>query len=104
MSGICEYFGSMSFDDRAMRARLPGWVYDSLARTRAEGLPLDARVADEVAAAMKDWALERGATHFTHWFQPMTGVTAEKHDGFIAPAPDGGVLMEFSGQIGRAHV
>ena len=98
MSGICEYFGSMSFDDRAMRARLPGWVYDSLARTRAEGLPLDARVADEVAAAMKDWALERGATHFTHWFQPMTGVTAEKHDGFIAPAPDGGVLMEFSGR------
>ena len=98
MKSVPEYFGCMVFDDRAMRASLPGWVYDSLRETIEAGRPLNQDVADEVASAMKGWAVERGATHFTHWFQPMTGITAEKHDGFISPAPDGGVLMEFSGR------
>ena len=98
MKTVPEYFGCMVFDDRAMRARLPGWVCDSLRETIEAGRPLNQNVADEVAKAMKDWAVERGATHFTHWFQPMTGITAEKHDSFISSAPDGGVLMEFSGR------
>ena len=98
MTTVPEYFGCMVFDDRAMRARLPGWVYNSLKETIEAGRPLNSAVAGEVASAMKDWAVERGATHFTHWFQPMTGITAEKHDSFISPAPDGGVIMEFSGR------
>ena len=98
MTAVPENFGCMVFDDRAMRARLPGWVYDSLKETIEAGRPLNQNVADEVATAMKDWAVERGATHFTHWFQPMTGITAEKHDSFISHAPDGGVIMEFSGR------
>ena len=98
MTAVPEYFGCMVFDDRAMRARLPGWVYDSLKETIEAGRPLNSDVAGEVASAMKDWAVERGATHFTHWFQPMTGITAEKHDSFISPAPDGGVIMEFNGR------
>ncbi len=98
MAGIPEYFGSMVFDDRAMRARLPENVYNSLQRTIVEGKKLDLSVANAVAGAMRDWAVEKGATHFTHWFQPMTGITAEKHDSFIAPSPDGGVIMEFSGK------
>ena len=96
MTTVPDYFGSLVFDDRVMRAKLPDDVYQSLRQTIDEGAQLNLAVANAVASAMKDWAVENGATHFTHWFQPMTGVTAEKHDSFIAPAPDGGVIMEFS--------
>ena len=95
---IPEYFGSMVFDDRVMKARLSADVYHSLRQTIDQGTKLDLSVANAVAAAMKDWAVEKGATHFTHWFQPMTGITAEKHDSFISPAPDGRVILEFSGK------
>ena len=98
MRTVSDYFGSLVFDDRVMRAKLPSDVYASLKRTIDEGASLDTHVADAVATAMRDWAVEHGATHFTHWFQPLTGVTAEKHDGFIAPSPDGCVIMEFSGK------
>ena len=98
MTTVPDYFGSLVFDDRVMRAKLPDDVYQSLRQTIDEGAQLNLAVANAVASAMKDWAVENGATHFTHWFQPMTGVTAEKHDSFIAPAPDGGVIMEFSGK------
>ena len=98
MRTVSDYFGSLVFDDRVMRAKLPSDVYASLKRTIDEGASLDTQVAAAVATAMRDWAVEHGATHFTHWFQPLTGVTAEKHDGFIAPSPDGGVIMEFSGK------
>lgn len=98
MKQVKENFGKLVFDDREMKARLSGKVYNSLKKTISEGAKLDSTVADAVATAMKDWAVENGATHYTHWFQPLTGVTAEKHDSFIAPAPDGGVLMEFSGK------
>ena len=98
MRTVSDYFGSLVFDDRVMRAKLPSDVYASLKRTIDGGASLDTHVADAVATAMRDWAVEHGATHFTHWFQPLTGVTAEKHDGFIAPSPDGGVIMEFSGK------
>ncbi|MBR3297090.1 MAG: glutamine synthetase III, partial [Firmicutes bacterium] len=93
-----EIFASKVFDDKVMRAKLPGAVYNSLHKTIEEGKPLDPAIADSVAAAMCDWAVENGATHFTHWFQPLTGITAEKHDGFIGKAPDGRVIMEFSGK------
>ena len=95
---VPESFGSMVFDDRVMKSRLPGDVYRAMKQTIKKGKPLDPSVADAVAAAMRDWAVSKGATHFTHWFQPMTGITAEKHDSFISPAPDGGVIMEFSGK------
>lgn len=95
---IPELFGSLVFDDRVMRARLSDDVYASLKKTIDENVRLDDSVADAVAEEMKNWAIEHGATHFTHWFQPLTGVTAEKHDSFISPSPDGGVLMEFSGK------
>ena len=98
MLTVPEYFGSLVFDSRVMKARLPADVYRSLKQTIQKGAKLDLSVANAVAAAMKDWAVENGATHFTHWFQPMTGITAEKHDSFITPAPDGRVLMEFSGK------
>ncbi len=98
MEKITDYFGSMVFDDRVMKARLPEKVYKSLKETIDKGTPLDASVADSVASAMKDWAIEKGCTHYTHWFQPLTGLTAEKHDSFITPSPDGRVLMEFSGK------
>ena len=97
MSTVPEYFGSLVFDDRVMKATLPSGVYQSLRKTIDEGAKLDSEVADAVAVAMKDWAVAHGATHFTHWFQPMTGITAEKHESFIAPSPDGRVIMEFSG-------
>ena len=97
-TNVPEMFGSMVFDDRVMRARLSDDVYASLKKTIDENVRLDDAVADAVAEEMKNWALENGATHFTHWFQPLTGVTAEKHDSFISPSPDGGVLMEFSGK------
>ena len=95
---VPEYFGSMVFDDRRMRARLSEDVYQSLRKTIDEGKKLEPGVAEAVALAMKEWAIEKGATHFTHWFQPLTGVTAEKHDSFITPSPDGSVIMEFSGK------
>ena len=98
MHTVSDYFGSLVFDDRVMRAKLPSDVYASLKRTIDEGASLDAHVADAVATAMRDWAVEHGATHFTHWFQPLTGITAEKHESFISPSPDGGVIMEFSGK------
>ena len=98
MKSVSESFGSMVFDDRVMRATLSAKVYASLKKTIDEGETLDIGVANAVAQAMKDWAVERGATHFTHWFQPLTGITAEKHDSFISPSPDGGVIMEFSGK------
>ena len=97
MSTVPEYFGSLVFDDRVMKATLPSGVYQSLRKTIDEGAKLDSEVADAVAVAIKDWAVAHGATHFTHWFQPMTGITAEKHESFIAPSPDGRVIMEFSG-------
>ena len=96
--GVPEMFGSMVFDDREMRARLSAKVYRSLRRTIDENADLDEKIAEAVASEMRDWAVERGATHFTHWFQPLTGITAEKHDSFITPSPDGGVIMEFSGR------
>ena len=98
MKTVPEYFGSLVFDDRMMKATLSDEVYRSLKKTIDEGARLDPAVADAVAVAMKDWAVAHGATHFTHWFQPLTGITAEKHDSFIAPAPDGRVIMEFSGK------
>ena len=98
MVTVPEIFGENVFDDREMKARLSAGVYNSLKKTIEEGTQLDPTVANAVAAAMKEWATEKGATHYTHWFQPMTGVTAEKHDSFISPAPDGGVIMEFSGK------
>ena len=98
MKNISESFGCLVFDDRVMKANLSAKVYQSLRKTIDEGVKLDISVANAVAAAMKDWAVSHGATHYTHWFQPLTGITAEKHDSFISPSPDGGVIMEFSGK------
>lgn len=98
METVSAYFGSLVFDDRVMKASLSADVYRSLKKTIDEGAKLDIGVANAVADAMKDWAVEHGATHYTHWFQPLTGITAEKHDSFISPSPDGGVIMEFSGK------
>ena len=98
MENISEFFGCMVFDDRVMKANLSAEVYNSLRKTIDKGAKLDISVANAVAAAMKDWAVANGATHYTHWCQPLTGVTAEKHDSFISPSPDGGVIMEFSGK------
>ena len=98
MSTVPELFASKVFDDKVMRARLPEKVYRSLRRTIENGEQLDLHLANAVADAMCTWAVVNGATHFTHWFQPLTGITAEKHDGFINPAPDGRVIMEFSGK------
>ena len=98
MSRVPELFGSMVFNDSVMKERLPRDVYKALRRTIDQGTPLDPAIANVVAAAMKDWAVSKGATHFTHWFQPMTGITAEKHDSFISPCADGSVIMEFSGK------
>ena len=98
MSKVNSIFGNKVFDDRVMKAKLPAEIYNSLKKTIDEGVDLDISVANAVASAMKDWAVENGATHYTHWFQPLTGITAEKHDSFITPSPDGGVIMEFSGK------
>ncbi len=95
---IPETFGSCVFDDKVMRARLSVDVYNSLRKTIDENAKLDVAMTEAIAKEMKEWAIENGATHFTHWFQPLTGVTAEKHDSFITPSPDGGVIMEFSGK------
>ena len=98
MKSVPEYFGCMVFDDKAMKSRLPKETYKAMKKTIQDGKRLDIAVANVVANAMKDWAVENGATHFTHWFQPMTGITAEKHDSFISPCKDGSVIMEFSGK------
>ena len=92
MANIPELFGSFVFNDTEMQNRLPQEVYEALKGTMEAGEALDLNVANQVASAMKDWAVEHGATHYTHWFQPMTGITAEKHDSFIVPAGDGKVL------------
>lgn len=98
MSHLSEIFGSNVFNDSVMRERLPKATYKALRKTVDEGLPLTLEIAEVVASTMKDWAIEKGATHFTHWFQPMTGITAEKHDSFINPTDDGKVILEFSGK------
>ena len=98
MNDIPSLFGSMVFNDAVMRARLPEDVYKALKKMMSQGAHLEPDVANVVANAMKDWAVEKGATHFTHWFQPMTGTTAEKHDSFISPSGDGRIIMEFSGK------
>lgn len=98
MSNVPEIFGSLVFNETVMKERLPKATYKALMKTREEGKPLDLAVANVVANAMKAWAIEKGATHFTHWFQPMTGITAEKHDSFISPVESGKVIMEFSGK------
>jgi glutamine synthetase len=98
MPDVSEIFGSNVFNDSVMKERLPKPAYLAMRKTIDQGVPLDPSVADVIASAMKDWAVEKGATHFTHWFQPLTGITAEKHDSFISPTPDGKILMEFSGK------
>ena len=98
MQNLPEMFGSMVFNETVMRERLPKETFRALKKTMDEGIPLTEGVANIVANAMKDWAVEKGATHFTHWFQPMTGITAEKHDSFISPQKNGTVIMEFSGR------
>ena len=98
MNTVTNEFASLVFDDKVMKETLSDDVYAALKKTIDEGENLSFDVANAVAVAMKDWAVEKGATHFTHWFQPLTGITAEKHDGFIAPSPDGRVIMEFSGK------
>ncbi len=99
MSNPTEYFGSMVFNDKVMKERLPKEIYDTLKKNINENQPLDRTIANAVASAMKDWAVEKGATHFTHWFQPMTGITAEKHDSFITPVGDGSqIILDFSGK------
>lgn len=98
MNSVPEFFGSMVFNDAVMKERLPKGIYKELKQTIQDGKPLDISVANVVANSMKDWAIEKGTTHFTHWFQPMTGITAEKHDSFISPVGDSSVIMEFSGK------
>ncbi|MGM9971881.1 MAG: glutamine synthetase III [Anaeroplasmataceae bacterium] len=98
MTNVTDYFGCLVFNDKVMKSRLSSDVYKSLKKTIEDNKALDISVANSVAAAMKDWAISLGATHYTHWFQPMTGITAEKHDSFISPEPDGRIIMEFSGK------
>ena len=98
MKSVTDCFGSLVFDDRAMKAVLSKEIYEALRKTAAEGQSLRPGVADEVAAAMKDWAVSKGATHYTHWFQPLTGITAEKHESFLSPSEDGGAILDFSGK------
>ena len=98
MTNVPEIFGTMVFNEQIMKARLPKETYKAMKKTIEEGLPLNIEIANVVANAMKDWAVEKGATHFTHWFQPLTGITAEKHDSFICPTSEGSVIMEFSGK------
>src|SRR5215475_6507515 len=98
MKDIPCLFGSMVFNETVMRDRLPKDVFKALKKTMSKGTHLEHDIANVVANAMKNWAVENGATHFTHWFQPMTGTTAEKHDSFISPTDDGKIIMEFSGK------
>ncbi|MBQ8733661.1 MAG: glutamine synthetase III, partial [Anaerotignum sp.] len=95
---VPEIFGMNVFNDAMMREHLPKKVYEELKNTIEQGALLNSEIADIIANAMKDWAIEKGAAYFTHWFQPMTGITAEKHDSFLEPCKDGGILMEFSGK------
>src|SRR5512137_58366 len=97
-NAIPELFGANVFNDRVMKERLPKDTYKALRQTIEKGTPLTLEVANVVANAMKDWAIEKGATHYTHWFQPLTGLTAEKHDSFLSPTEGGGSVMEFSGK------
>ena len=97
MSTISEIFGTMVFDDKEMKNRLPEDIYNSIQNTIKNGRHLDLNVANVVAKAMMEWAIEMGATHYTHWFQPMTGITAEKHDSFVSPSASG-VIMDFRGK------
>ena len=98
MEKVYEIFGTNVFNDSVMKERLPADTYEILKCTIKEGKSLDSSIADTVAFAMKEWAIEKGATHYTHWFQPLTGITAEKHDSFISPTDDGHIIMEFSGK------
>ena len=98
MAKVPELFGSMVFNDQTMQERLPRATYKALKKTIQNGEPLDESVANVVASFMRDWAIEKGCTHYTHWFQPMTGITAEKHDSFITPSGEGQIIMEFSGK------
>ena len=98
MSKVTDLYGSMVFNEHVMRERLPKTTYKQLMKTIKEGAPLNEDVANVVAHAMKEWAIEKGATHYTHWFQPLTGITSEKHDSFIDPADDGCAIMTFSGK------
>ena len=98
MNTVTDNFGSMVFNDSVMRARLPKDVFRQVQRSMNEGSRLDSAAATVVANAMKDWAIEKGATHFSNWFQPMTGITAEKHESFLSPVGGGRVIMEFSGK------
>lgn len=98
MKDVTEFFGCNVFNEGVMQARLPKTVFKALKKTMAEGKELSKDIADVIATAMKDWAVEKGATHYTHWFQPMTGITAEKHDAFITPSGDGKIILEFSGK------
>ncbi|MGN0587404.1 MAG: glutamine synthetase III, partial [Oscillospiraceae bacterium] len=98
VKSVPDYFGCNVFNEETMKNRLPKNVYKSLLKTQKLGIALDTDVAEVIASAMREWAIEKGATHYTHWFHPMTGVTAEKHDSFISPTKDGKVIMEFSGK------
>ncbi len=98
MDSVTDIFGSMVFNETVMRSRLPKDIFDALYKTMSKGTHLELNVANIVAGAMKNWAVEKGATHFTHWFQPMTGVTAEKHESFITPSGNGKIIMDFSGK------
>ena len=93
-----EIFGSLVFNQSVMKETLPAETYKALKLTMDEGVPLNLEVANQVADAMKNWAISKGATHYSHWFQPLTGITAEKHDSFLTPAPEGKILMNFSGK------
>src|SRR5262245_14953970 len=95
---IKDLYGANVFNEEVQRQRLPKPIFKALQKTIKQGAPLDPAIADSVASAMKDWAMEKGATHFTHLFQPMTGLTAEKHDSFVQPTPDGNAITEFSGK------
>ena len=98
MTNVPEIFGSMVFNQKVMKDRLPKETFKALKKTLDDGVPLELDVANVVAHAMKEWAIENGATHYAHWFQPLTGITAEKHDSFINPQDDGTVIMSFSGK------
>ena len=98
MSHVSEIYGSMVFNEHTMQERLPSATYKQLMKTIKDGEPLNLEVANVVAHAMKEWAIEKGATHYTHWFQPLTGITSEKHDAFLDPTPDGRAIQSFSGK------
>ena len=98
MALLTEYFGTMAFDETSMKEYLPADIYASLKKTIDEGRSIDMDIANAVAKGMKEWAVAKGCTHFTHWFQPLSGMTAEKHESFISPVGEGRVIMEFSGK------